>query len=144
VIATLELRRVTLVPKELESGLLYVSERYRVAVHLCACGCGNKVVTPLGPAEWTFTEQGGRPTLRPSIGSWQLECRSHYCIVGGAVRWSGQWSPAQVEAGRRAEQANREAHYEQREQQLMEVREVQHAGWLLRLWRWLKNLFSAE
>jgi hypothetical protein len=142
VISRLELCRVTFVPKELESGILYVSERYRVAVHLCACGCGSKIVTPLGPAEWTFLEHDGQPTLKPSVGNWQLPCRSHYLIVGGAIRWSGQWSPGQIEGGRRLEQATREAYYRERQaEQIVASFEEQPRGWLSRLWDWLKQLF---
>ena len=40
------LERVTYIPKELGQGKLYVSTEYGVAAHLCACGCGSKVVTP--------------------------------------------------------------------------------------------------
>jgi hypothetical protein len=36
---------VEYVPRELEDDVLYISIRYRTAVHRCACGCGNKVVT---------------------------------------------------------------------------------------------------
>jgi hypothetical protein len=28
-------------------GVIYISERYATAVHLCCCGCGYEVVTPL-------------------------------------------------------------------------------------------------
>lgn len=105
------LRRVEYIPRELAPGILYVSEEYAVAGHLCACGCGNKVITPLGPAEWIFSAQNGLPTLRPSIGNWQLPCRSHYVITDGQIHWAGQWSSAQIAAGRRAEEERRRAHY---------------------------------
>src|SRR4051794_17196024 len=90
-------------PRELSQGVLYVSSEYAVAGHLCACGCGTKVITPLGLAEWTYSEHEGYPTLRPSIGNWQLRCRSHYFITQGRIQWAGQWSDAQVAAGRLAE-----------------------------------------
>ena len=51
---TIKLERVQYMPKQLSPGILYVSEKYSVAGHLCACGCGNKVITPLGP---TVTSQ---------------------------------------------------------------------------------------
>lgn len=105
------LQRVQYLPRELAPGTLYVSDEFAVAGHLCACGCGNKVITPLGPAEWTFTERHGRPTLRPSVGNWQLPCRSHYVIADGQIRWRDQWSEAQVVAGRRAEEQRRQAYY---------------------------------
>jgi len=129
----LRLERVQYLPKELSSGVLYVSEEYAVAGHLCACGCGSKVVTPLGPAEWTFSEHNGQPTLRPSIGNWQLPCRSHYVISDGAIRWAGDWSDAQVEAGHRSEQRRREAFYAERGGQ---------RGLWARFVSWLRGLFK--
>lgn len=112
--ARLTLRRVHYMPKKLEPGILYVSEEFDVAGHLCACGCGNKVMTPLGPTEWSFTDTPKGPSLRPSIGSWQLPCRSHYWIDGGRIEWSSAWSSAQVERGRRAEEERRREYYESR------------------------------
>jgi hypothetical protein len=105
------LRQVVNLPRQLEPGILYVSEEYAVAGHLCACGCGNKVITPLGPAEWSFSERNGKPSLRPSIGNWQLPCRSHYVISGGHIRWAGAWTDEQVKSGRQSEQERRETYY---------------------------------
>jgi len=79
----LELEEVDTIPAELEPGLLYVSNEYGVAIHLCACGCGNQAVTSLWPGEWTLTEG---PTLSPSIEQ-RFACRSHYFIRGGKVEW---------------------------------------------------------
>lgn len=126
------LARVQYVPKTLEPGLLYVAEEFDIAVHLCACGCGAKVTTPLGPAEWRITEKEGLPTLHPSVGNWQLPCRSHYLIIAGSTRWAGQWSDEHVAAGRRAEQVRREAYYAT----LAHERKL----WV-RIWRWLQDLF---
>ncbi len=36
------------VPEKLEQGKVYISEEYGVAIHLCLCGCGEKVVMPIG------------------------------------------------------------------------------------------------
>src|SRR5438876_809077 len=102
-------------PPALEPGVLYVSEEFEVAGHLCACGCGNKVMTPLGPAEWSFEDVDGRPSLRPSIGNWQLPCRSHYWIIAGSVRWSGQWTAEEIEQGWRADEAKVRAYFEERQ-----------------------------
>jgi hypothetical protein len=133
---TIKLERVQYMPKQLSPGILYVSEKYAVAGHLCACGCGNKVVTPLGPAEWSFTESGGQPSLWPSIGNWQLPCRSHYIINQGRIDWAGAWTEAQVLSGRRAEDQRREAYYAQKKP----------PGILDQLWQWLvrtlRNLFG--
>jgi len=118
-------------PKALEPGVLYVAEEFEVAGHLCACGCGNKVMTPLGPAEWSFEEVKGEPTLRPSIGSWQLPCQSHYWIIGGEVRWSDKWSPAQIERGRQDEEVRLRAYFDERK--------AKPKG-LAALWHWIKDL----
>lgn len=77
---------VTHVPGDLESGLLYVSMEYATAVHLCACGCGTKTVTPLSSDGWTLTFDGS-VTLRPSVGNGQSACRSHYLLTGDAIEW---------------------------------------------------------
>lgn len=111
----LALRHVQYVPKQLEPGVLYVSKEFAVAAHLCACGCGNKVSVPLGPAEWTLSERGGLATLRPSIGNWQLPCKSHYLITDGRIDWAPRWSEAQIAAGRRSEEKRREAYFKTRE-----------------------------
>jgi hypothetical protein len=130
---TIALERVDYLPRELSPGILYVSEEYKVAGHLCACGCGNKVVVPLGPAEWTFHENAGRPTLRPSIGNWQLPCRSHYVISDGRIDWGDQWSEAAVVAGRRAEDVRRKAYYSKMDKE---------RGFWRRLWGWILGVFG--
>ena len=128
------LERVHYMPKVLEPGVLYVSEEFETAAHLCACGCNEKVRTPLGPTEWRFEDTPRGPSLSPSVGSWQSACKSHYWITKGEVRWSNQWTPAQVAAGRNAEEARRRAYYDSR----VPLRE----GGLRKIWRWLKNKFT--
>ncbi len=86
----LQLVFVVFIPEELEENKLYISKRYSVAIHLCACGCKNKTVTPFGKPNiddpegkhcWTLTENEGKVTLRNSIGNHQLPCKSHYMIT---------------------------------------------------------------
>ena len=89
---------VELAPSVLQPGRLYISEKYRAAVHLCCCGCGEKVVTPLSPAEWQIELREGRATVRPSIGNWSMACQSHYWIRDNKVVWSGQMSKSQIKA----------------------------------------------
>jgi hypothetical protein len=129
-----KLLHVHYMPKQLEPGILYVSKEFEIAGHLCACGCGNKVMTPLGPTEWSFEETVGRPTLQPSIGNWQWPCQSHYWIVTGEVRWARKWTAAQIERGRRAEEERRRAHYESRK--------PRKTGLLGTVWSWFKQFFS--
>lgn len=80
---------VEYVPEKLEPGTLYVSMKYETAVHLCACGCNEKTVTPFGSwtESWTLTVTDGKVTLSPSIGNFQMPCRSHYFIESNQVRW---------------------------------------------------------
>jgi len=130
---TFALQLVKYVPQNLAPGDLYVSEEYAVAVHLCACGCGNKVTTPLGPAEWRFSQRNGLPTLNPSIGNWQIPCRSHYFIADGRVHWSEQWSGARIAAGRLSEQYRRPAYYDAK---------VRDRGFWARIWALLRELFG--
>ena len=129
---TVKLERVQYLPKQLSPGILYVSEKYSVAGHLCACGCGNKVITPLGPAEWSFSQRDGSPSLWPSIGNWQLPCRSHYIISNGNISWAGAWSEAAILSGRRAEEQRRAAYYEQRQPSGIIARTW---AWMVRVWR---------
>jgi hypothetical protein len=130
---SITLERVKYIPRELSPGILYVSIEYAVASHLCVCGCGNKVVTPLGPAEWTFSERNGRPTMYPSIGNWQLPCRSHYLITNGHIEWADRWSDVRVTAGRLAEEQRRQAHYKSLDRE---------RGFWSRLWRLVRKLFG--
>jgi len=130
----IDLLRVHYIPKELKPGLLYVSEEFDVAVHLCACGCGSKVSTPLGPTEWKFEETDSGPSLRPSIGNWQLRCQSHYWIDQGNIVWSGKWTPEQVAAGRCSEEARRKAYYDAIDRKRDRI--------LRRFWRWVKRFFE--
>jgi hypothetical protein len=110
-ITDFKLDKAKYIPKQLEPGILYFSKEFETAAHLCPCGCGNKIVTPLGPTEWLLTIRKGKPTLYPSIGNWQIPCRSHYWIKDGSVKWSYQWTEQQILAGQKNEQARRKIYY---------------------------------
>ncbi|MBS0214100.1 MAG: hypothetical protein JSR26_13140 [Proteobacteria bacterium] len=90
---------VDLLPQPLERGVLYISIRYKTMAHLCCCGCGSKVVTPLSPTGWSLIYNGKEASLRPSIGNWSLPCRSHYWILKNRVEWAESWSQERVAAG---------------------------------------------
>jgi Family of unknown function (DUF6527) len=132
-VKTFAVHHVTYIPKELSQGILYLSKEYAVAGHLCACGCGSKVITPLGPAEWTYSERNEHPTLYPSIGNWQMPCRSHYFITEGQVQWAARWSDAQIASGRSAEEQRREAYYKSMDRK---------RGFWHRLWNMVRKLFA--
>jgi hypothetical protein len=81
---------VKYVPEVLEPGVLYISTEYETAVHLCCCGwCNIKTVTPFGSwsESWTLTVGDQGVTLSPSIGNFQMPCKSHYFIEANQVRW---------------------------------------------------------
>lgn len=130
----LRLQRVHYMPKDLKPGVLYVSEEFGAAAHLCPCGCGSKIRTPLGPTDWTLDETDNGPTLYPSIGNWQLPCQSHYWITEGRIVWSIKLTPEQIAAGRQAEEKRWRAYYDGLDHRLDK--------WIRYFWRWLKSLFE--
>jgi hypothetical protein len=91
---------VEFVPDALERGTIYISIRFATATHLCCCGCGNKVVTPIRPTDWKLIFDGKTVSLDPSIGNWSFACQSHYWIRNSRVRWAPAWSREQIERGR--------------------------------------------
>lgn len=96
-------------PRPMKTGVLYISIPYKTCGHLCACGCGEEVITPLSPAQWALTYDGEASTLSPSIGSWSLPCRSHYFIRSGDIIWSQHYLETEITEARRADHAAIEA-----------------------------------
>lgn len=86
-ISEFEVKSVEKMPSKLEEGILYVSLENQVAVHLCACGCGEKTVTPLGMNGWSLIFRDGELSLNPSIGNFNIPCKSHYFITNNKVKW---------------------------------------------------------
>lgn len=119
-------------PKELQPGILYFAEEYGAAAHLCACGCGSKIRTPIDDAEWSLEEGEGGPTLYPSVGNWQKPCRSHYLIENGKVIWCRDWTDNEIKEGRRLEQKKRVAYLEKKQRRKQKSRS---------LWAWLRDIF---
>lgn len=79
-------------PDTFEQGILYISKKYGCAIHLCACGCGEKTNTAFKPEwsnGWDLTDTGGLITLRPSIGNFNGEnsYHAHYYITNNKVEW---------------------------------------------------------
>ncbi len=91
-LARVEHRFVEVMPDTLEPGVLYVSMEFALAMHLCACGCGEEVVTPFSPAEWRLTFDGETVSLDHSIGNWSFHCQSHYWITENRVLWGKPFS----------------------------------------------------
>jgi hypothetical protein len=110
----LEHRFVRHVPEMLEPGVIYISMEYATAAHSCCCGCGQEVVTPFTPTDWRMTFDGETISLRPSIGSWNLPCRSHYVIERSRIVEAGPWSDEQVGAERARDKAAKAKFYSSR------------------------------
>jgi hypothetical protein len=102
---------VEFVPDELQPGILYISMEYATASHLCCCGCGEKVVTPFTPTDWRMTYDGETVSLRPSIGNWEQDCRTHYVIDCNRVVEHGPWTRVQVERERARDHSAKTRHY---------------------------------
>jgi hypothetical protein len=119
-VATLKPQYVDFMPKALEDGVLYISEKYSTAVHKCCCGCGEKVVTPLKPTEWSLSVVKDAVTLSPSIGNWSFPCQSHYWIRNNRVEWSGMMAKSTIERNRRRDQVAKQKHFEQVNAKLVE------------------------
>jgi len=107
----LEHRFVKNIPDQLEPGVLYISMEYGMVSHSCACGCGEEVTTPLTPTDWHIVYDGEAITLNPSVGNWNLACRSHYVIRRGRVIEAGPWSEKQVAAERARDHATKARYY---------------------------------
>lgn len=99
-VTRLQHRFVAGVPHEMDPGILYISLEYASMIHLCACGCGREVVTPLSPKDWKMTFDGETVSVVPSIGSWSLPCRSHYFIHQNHIQWASNWTDEQIQRGR--------------------------------------------
>ncbi|WP_373279633.1 DUF6527 family protein [Chitinibacter fontanus] len=112
------------IPRELETGVLYVSLDYGTAVHCCCCGCGEQVVTPLSPTDWKISYDGDSVSMTPSIGNWQLPCRSHYIIRRGRVIEAEPWSTARVNAAHLRDKVAKVSFYSQ-ENTLDQVQKAQ-------------------
>lgn len=78
---------VDTVPKNPELGTIYISIKYRLIIHLCLCGCDERVTLNLAPNGWNFTFDGQSISIHESIGNVGIPCRSHYIIRKNHVNW---------------------------------------------------------
>ena len=129
----MRLQRVQFMPKELQPGILYYAEEYGAAAHLCACGCGSKIRTPIDTVEWAIEEEEDGPSLWPSVGNWQKPCRSHYVIRNGRVIWCKTWTEREIQEGRQLEHEKRVAHLDKKNRRNKGSR---------KLWDWLRGFFN--
>ena len=140
---------VEFIPEQLADSTLYISMRFSTVSHLCACGCGKKVVTPLKPTDWKLIFDGKTVSLDPSIGNWSFPCRSHYWIRSNTVRWSGDWLQSRIDANRMHNRGEKEKYYGSNAATMPSVHPLSEMGsektaWWRELWPWrfVKNSSS--
>lgn len=79
---------VDVIPHRLDEGVLYVCIRYDIVAHLCACGCGEEIYTPISKKYgWVIQYDGQDVSLSPSIGNGEYACHSHYFVKNGIIEW---------------------------------------------------------
>ena len=91
------------IAEQIDEGVLYVSMEFGTAIHLCPCGCKERVVTPFSPAGWKLSYDGEGVSLRPSIGNWSSNCKTHYWIINSEIRMAERWSDKEIRQGRKAD-----------------------------------------
>lgn len=123
---------VEYIPNVLEDRIIYISVEFATAVHSCFCGCGNKVVTPLSPTDWRLTFNGETVSLYPSIGNWNLECKSHYWIRNNRVEWAREWSRERIDTARKREREEKARYYRDKNRETSD----QSTGRSKRKWSW--------
>nr|EGQ9114482.1 hypothetical protein [Vibrio parahaemolyticus] len=126
---------VEFIPENIEQGTLYISMQYATAMHKCACGCGNIVVTPFSPTDWKLLFNGDSVSLSPSIGNWSFPCRSHYFIRNDQVDWCSAWSKKQIQNGREADKKHKNEYYNQ-------LRKNKKEPFIKVLWLKIKKLLN--
>jgi Family of unknown function (DUF6527) len=132
---------VDTIPVHLDEGVVYVSIPYTTAVHLCCCGCGHEVVTPLQPLQWSLIFDGETISLTPSIGNWSFSCRSHYWIRAGHVHRARSFSDSEISGVRAKERALLSDHYEPQAGAAPEEAALSAESRWTRLTRWFKWRF---
>jgi hypothetical protein len=108
---------VDYIPEQLQDGHLYICEKYKTIAHKCCCGCGEEVITPLSPAEWSIRQEGNTVTLHPSIGNWSFKCQSHYWIRKNQVIWAKAMTKQEIKRVRARDAADKASYIAQVNQQ---------------------------
>jgi Family of unknown function (DUF6527) len=134
------------IPEQLQPGLLYISMPYAIAAHSCCCGCGEEVVTPFTPRDWKMIFDGETVSLKPSIGNWNIPCRSHYVIDRGRVIEAEPWTDEQVEAEQSCDRAAKAKYYGQSpvspplaDTPIATIQTSEATGPWLRAWHWING-----
>lgn len=79
--------------KNMIQNVVYISNQYHTSSHLCLCGCGELVAMPLNtnvhPTHgWDYdVDDKERLSFIPSVGNYQIPCKSHYIITKGKANF---------------------------------------------------------
>ena len=91
---TIEPIFVETIPTELQEGKIYISEKYGCTAHNCLCGCGERTIMPIDciiegkDLGWKLIkEANGTISFTPSVGNYQLPCKSHYIITNNVANF---------------------------------------------------------
>lgn len=114
-------RFVDYIPEQLEQGVICIALEFGAIMHLCLDGCGERISTPLSPAQWALTFDGETISLWPSVGNWDLPCGSHYIIRNNRVIWSNRWSEAAIKAGAKGDRLAAERHFSEDDTEPQEI-----------------------
>lgn len=106
---------VEFMPDVIQEGVIYISLEYKSVIHKCACGCGKEVNTPLHPTGWKMIYNGEDISLKPSVGNWSFDCKSHYWITNSEVEWSLKWSDETIGKVRTNEDFERQEYYKNKD-----------------------------
>lgn len=118
------------IPDTLEPGVLYISERFRVTQHLCACGCGSVVNASLSPARWSLQVADGAVTMTPSFGNFSFDCKSHYWIRNNRIIPAATYTEEEIQEAREMDAAASRAQFEK-----PPARASGWKAWMKRIWR---------
>lgn len=133
-------RSVEIIPDAVEDEVLYISLKYCTAIHKCACGCGNEVVTPISPMDWKLIFDGKTVSLSPSIGNWSFNCQSHYWIKRNEIVYAREWDKEEIQFGRINDKKRKAKYYnkENKKSYFCCKKTKKKKGWK----KFLKSIFS--
>lgn len=133
-------RFVEIIPDAVEDGVLYISLKYCTAIHKCACGCGNEVVTPISPTDWKLIFDGKTVSLSPSIGNWSFNCQSHYWIKRNEIIYAREWDKEEIQFGRINDKKRKAKYYNKENKNVSSVvkKTKKKKEWK----KFLKSIFS--
>ncbi|MCL6266584.1 DUF6527 family protein [Flagellimonas myxillae] len=136
---------VGFIPDDIQEGVIYISLEYKSVIHKCACGCGREVNTPLHPTGWKLLYDGETISLKPSVGNWSFDCKSHYWITKSEIKWSSEWSDEVIHEARKNEESERREYYRNKDSlkfkeetkiQVVSQAETKNRGWVQKIFFW--------